>query len=107
MRDPRNFRSAFIFEFSPFAFFLKLPVVYHEELTDKEKVFQKERRYIKAKESEKLGLKHFLGHTKNLPYADCGLAISKSSYSLNKLQDVMSFWGFWESELDFIENCRD
>jgi len=64
-------------------------VVFHEEICDKEKVFQKERIYIKAKESEKLGLKHFLGHTKNLPYADCGLAISKSSYNLNKLQDVI------------------
>ena len=48
----------------------------------------KERRFVKGKESEKLGIKHFLGHTKNLPYADSGLAISKSSYNLNKLQDV-------------------
>ena len=42
---------------------------------------------VSKSESEALGLKHYLGHTRNLPYSDCGLAISKSSLSLNHLQD--------------------
>ena len=64
-------------------------MIFREETADRDKISLKQRRFIKGKESENLGLKHFLGHTKNLPYSDCGLAISKSSYSLNKLQDVL------------------
>lgn len=48
----------------------------------------KRRKFVKSKDSEKIGIKHFLGHANNLPYSDCGLAISRSSYNLNKLQDV-------------------
>lgn len=71
-------------------------MIYREEIEDDENILLRERRFIKAKEGEKLGLKHFLGHTKNLPYNDCGLAISKSSYSLNKLQDVLIFFRRFE-----------
>lgn len=42
---------------------------------------------MSKQEAEALGLKHYLGHTKNLPYTDSGLAISKSSLALNQLQD--------------------
>ena len=44
--------------------------------------------FIKKKDEENLGIKHLLGHTFNLPYSDSGLAISKSTYRLNQLQDV-------------------
>lgn len=63
-------------------------MVFHETISDKTKMVQKERLFISKKEEEHLGLKHFLGHTKNLPFSDSGLAVSKSSYQLNKLQDV-------------------
>ncbi|KRX00170.1 hypothetical protein PPERSA_10669 [Pseudocohnilembus persalinus] len=50
-------------------------------------MIDKRQLYVGKVDSESLGLKHYLGHTKNLPKADSGLAISKSSLALNKLQD--------------------
>lgn len=50
-------------------------------------MIDKKQLYVGKVDSESLGLKHYLGHTKNLPKADSGLAISKSSLALNKLQD--------------------
>ncbi|KAL4464086.1 hypothetical protein ABPG74_006023 [Tetrahymena malaccensis] len=60
------------------------------EVTIQEKNSQyikKKKKFVSRQEAEALGLKHYLGHTKNLPYSDCGLAISKSSLALNQLQD--------------------
>lgn len=67
----------------------KSPEIFREEIQDEDKILVKKKRFVRSKEAENLGLKHFLGHTRNLPYTDCGLAISKSSYNLNKLQDVI------------------
>lgn len=46
-------------------------------------MIHKRRYFVSPQDSEALGLKHYLGHTQNLPYSDCGLAISKSSLALN------------------------
>lgn len=54
-------------------------------LTDKDRLIKKRTHYVSKNDAEALGLKHYLGHTKNLPYSDCGLAISKSSLALNNL----------------------
>ena len=57
-------------------------------MTDKSKTLSRTKIQVNKSEGELLGLKHFLGHVENLPYSDSGLALSKSSYRLNKLQDV-------------------
>jgi hypothetical protein len=39
-------------------------------LTDKAQLLKKRNLYVKKEESEALGLKHYLGHTKHLPYSN-------------------------------------
>ncbi len=65
-----------------------MPTVYRETTYEKNEIAKRDKIFIKKKDEENLGIKHLLGHTFNLPYSDSGLAISKSTYKLNKLQDV-------------------
>ncbi|EGR27085.1 hypothetical protein IMG5_202020 [Ichthyophthirius multifiliis] len=64
-----------------------LPKITQIILKDKQGFLTQKKGIVNKQEAEALGLKHYLGHTKNLPYSDCGLAISKSSLALNQLQD--------------------
>lgn len=64
-----------------------LPKIKCQILTDKERYIKKRRYFVSKSDAESIGIKHFLGHTKNLPKSEYGLAISKSSLQLNKLSD--------------------
>ncbi|CAD8065809.1 unnamed protein product [Paramecium primaurelia] len=65
----------------------QLPTIIKVQVNDKDNMIKKTKYLIPKEQAESLGLKHYLGHAKNLPFSDQGLAISKSSLELNKLQD--------------------
>ncbi|KAM3138297.1 hypothetical protein pb186bvf_009573 [Paramecium bursaria] len=65
----------------------QLPKVIKVEIKDKDNMIKRKKLFIPKDSAEALGLKHYLGHVNNLPHSDQGLAISKSSLELNKLQD--------------------
>ena len=70
-----------------------MPKVKEETYRDKTNTFRFRR--VKAVDQstkhEMIGYKHFLGHLTYIPDSRSGLALSKSSFALNRLQDVLIF----------------
>lgn len=55
--------------------------------------------------NEVVGYKHFLGHIDNFPSSSYGFSLTKSSFRLNKLQDVGFFNFLNNSATSLFEQC--